>query len=97
MEHNHQEMHTKLRGSALEGREPISVVVGTEAEAKRQWKFLADHIQDSGISDANVGINEVEGIWLVHYWRGELSPWPAPDGMASLPPSESGYAGFANA
>ena len=91
---SHQDMHTSLRGSALEGRNPISVVVGSKEEALEQWKLLDAHIKDGGINDAGCGINDVDGIWLVHYWRGPLSPWPAPEGMASLPPTESGYQGF---
>lgn len=90
----HTEMHSSLRGSALEGRAPISVVMGDEDEARRQERLIRNHIENSGITDAGTGVNQVNDIWLVHYWRGELSPWPAPEGMASLPPTESGYDGF---
>jgi|SaaInlV_125m_DNA_1040241.scaffolds.fasta_scaffold13926_9 hypothetical protein len=90
----HAEMHSSLRGSALEGRAPISVVMGDEDEARRQERLIRSHIENSGITDAGTGVNQVNDIWLVHYWRGELSPWPAPEGMASLPPTESGYDGF---
>ena len=76
----YEELPSSLRGSALESRDPISVIIGQdETEAIRIVNLLTNHVIASGVTAHTArSQNTANGDWSVHYYRGELSPWPAP-------------------
>lgn len=82
---SYSQLHTHLRGNVLESRGNVSVAMPDQDMATTQVTLIQQHITDSGIADAGVGLSRSgDGTWHVHYWRGEWSPWPAPPAWAKV-------------
>ena len=77
---DYDELHSNLRGNALESRQAVAVLIEGEADSRAQQALLQAHIDQSGVpgKTALVATGDT-GIYKLLYWRTDSNTYPAPN------------------